>query len=61
MRGDYRADSLCQTPPRPVVNNRLGREGGKDHAGGVAAQAWPAGGRLPEGEPRPKVAQPQAG
>lgn len=61
VRGDYRADSLCQTPPRPLFNNRLGREGGKDHAGGVAAQAWPAGGRLPEGEPRPKVAQPQAG
>lgn len=45
MRGDPEANNLCQTSlPHPMFNNRLCREGGgEDHAGGVAAQAWPVG------------------
>lgn len=44
-----------------MLHHMLGREGGgQDHAGGVAAQAWPAGGHLLMGEQRPKVAPPGA-
>lgn len=48
-------------PSHPYLITRFAGNGGQDHAGGVAAQAWLAGGHLLMGERRPKVAQPGAG
>lgn len=52
---------LSDPLPAPCLITRFAGNGGQDHAGGVAAQAWPAGGHLLMGEQRPKVAQPRAG
>lgn len=61
MRGNHRADSPSDPLPAPCLITRFAEKGGLDHAGGVAAQAWPVGGHLLMGEQRSKVAQPRAG
>ena len=66
VRGDYRADSLCQTPPCPVFNNRLGREGGRTTLGvwlprhGRRGAVYRRGSRGPR-SPSPGQAELQAG
>jgi hypothetical protein len=45
VRGDQRLAISVRPLPHPMFNNTLCRERGGvgDHAGGVAAQAWPVG------------------